>query len=66
MPGCSFRDAMRKKSTSCVIIIAWFVVATLICCSSVKPSLPMSLAENISTPRLFRSSTMVMLTLSSA
>jgi len=66
MPGCSLLDAMRRKSVSCVNIIALCVVATLICCSSVKPSLPISLAENTSTPRLFRPSTMAMLTLSSA
>lgn len=66
MPGCSLSDAIRRKSTSCVNITARLVVATSICCSSVKPSLPMSLAENASTPQLFKPSTMAMLTLLSA
>lgn len=66
MPECFLWDAMRRKSTSCVNIMAWWVVATLICSSSVKPSLSMSLAEIASTPRLFRPSTMAVLTLSLA
>jgi len=64
MPVCCLCDAMRRKSVSCVNITAWFAVAILICCSSVKPSLSMSLAENASTPRLFKPSTTAVLTLS--
>jgi len=64
MPECCLWDAMRRKSVSCVKVMAWFAVAILICCSSVKPSLFMSLAENASTLRLFRPSTMAVLTLS--
>jgi len=66
MPECFFWDAKRRKSASCVNITAWLVVATWICSSSVSPSLPVSLAEIASTPRLLRPSTMAVLTLSLA
>lgn len=66
MPGCCLWMAILRKSTSWVNIIACFLVATSICSSSVMPSLPMSLAENASTPRLFNPSRMATLTLSFA
>jgi len=66
MPGCCLWMAIFMKSTSWVNITACLWIAVSSCCSSVKPSLPMSLAENVWIPRLFRPSTMAMLTLSSA
>jgi hypothetical protein len=66
MPRWFLWMTILMKSTSCVNIMACFWVAVSSCCSSVRPSLPMSLAENACTPRLFRPSTMAMLTLSSA
>jgi hypothetical protein len=66
MPGWFLSMAILRKSTSCVKITARFFMAVSSCCSSVKPSLLTSLAENACMPRLFRPSTMAMLTLSSA
>jgi len=65
MPRCCLWMAVFMKSTSSVNITACFWMAVSSCCSSVKPNLPVSLAENACTPRLFRPSTMAMLTLSS-
>jgi hypothetical protein len=58
--------AILMKSTSCVKITACFWIAVSSCSLSVRPSLLMSLAEKACTPRLFRPSTMAILTLSSA
>jgi hypothetical protein len=58
--------AILMKSTSWVKMTAWFWMAVFNCSSSVKLNLPMSLAENACTPRLFRPSMIAMLTLSSA
>jgi hypothetical protein len=58
--------AILMKSTSWVNMTAWFWIAVCSCSSSVRPSLPRSLAENAVIPRLFRPSMIVMLTLSSA
>jgi len=66
MPGWCLLTVIFMKSTSCVKITACFLMAISSCCSSVKPSLPISLAENASTPCLLSPSTMAMLTLSSA